>query len=64
MKNTIKKCKICNGSGLVKSLKMDARDAIIECSTCKGTGVVIFDEEYDSALPYMDEDLDHEIDED
>lgn len=43
--NKIKKCPHCKGTGIIKSLKMDDRG--IQCTTCEGTGVPLYDEKFD-----------------
>jgi len=64
MKNTIKKCKKCGGSGLVESPNPCHGGEVVECPQCKGLGTPIYDEDYDNALPFMEEDMEHDIDED
>lgn len=41
-------CKNCNGKGII--MKMDG---ISQCYLCKGTGVPLYDEDYDNASTLM-----------
>lgn len=55
MSNIIKKCKTCKGSGLINQFKMDARGGST-CPDCEGCGVPLYDEDYDNALSFLEED--------
>lgn len=49
MKNSIKKCKVCKGTGIQNKVSKVHNNINNQCLSCRGTGVSLFDDDYENA---------------
>lgn len=55
----MKVCKHCSGKGVIQKM-----DGVSECYVCKGTGVPLYDEDYDNAQTLLGDECYGEEDDD